>query len=435
MLDINIIRTNAEAIKQAAINKLHDPAKIDRVLELDEKRRTLLAQVEELRRQANELQRSMKGRRPTDEEIAQGKQLKDSLKELEPTLKELETAFNEALLWVPNPASDDTPIGPDESGNVEVKQWGTKPALSFTPQTHEDLLQGRGLETKRAVKIAGSRSYYLTGDIMLLEQALLQYALKHMVSKGFTPVSVPLMVNSEAFMNTGYGPWGLNDIFRVGSSGEGAEEGLATEDSFRGLIGTAEVPVTAFYQDELLREADLPIKMVGMSPCFRKEVGSYGKDTKGVFRVNNFNKVEQVVYTVADEDVTRQWHDQMLGYAEELLQALGLHYRVLLMCTGDMGAGQRRKYDVETWFPGQNTYRETHSDSYFNDFQARRLNIRYQAKDGTIKYVYTLNNTVAATPRLLAAVIENYQNPDGSIRVPDVLRPYMGKDVILEREE
>ncbi len=421
MLDINIIRTNAEALKIAAANKQQDPAKIDRVLELDQQRRDMLGKVEELRRQANELQRAMKGRRPTEDEIAQGKQLKEQLKDLEPQLKDVEDAFNEALLWVPNPASDDTPIGPDESGNVEVKQWGEKAEFSFQPLSHEDLLQGRGLDTKRSVKVAGSRSYYLTGDIMLLEQALLQYALKHMVSKGFTPMTVPLMVKREAFVNTGYGPWGLDDIY-WNQDGEG-------------LVGTAEVPVTAYYQDELLREADLPIKMVGMSPCFRREVGSYGKDTKGVFRVHTFTKVEQVVYTVADEDITRQWHDQMLGYAEELLQSLGLHYRVLLMCTGDMGAGQRRKYDIETWFPGQNTYRETHSDSYFNDFQARRLNIRYQAKDGTIKHVYTLNNTVAATPRLLAAVIENYQNADGSIRVPDVLQPYMGKDVILEREE
>jgi seryl-tRNA synthetase len=224
------------------------------------------------------------------------------------------------------------------------------------------------------------------------------------------------MVKQEAFVNTGYGPWGMDDFY-LNQDGEG-------------LIGTAEVPLTAFYQDEILRESDLPIKMVGISPCFRREVGSYGKDTQGIFRVHTFNKVEQVVYTVADEDVTREWHDRMLGFSEQLLQNLGLHYHVLLMCTGDIGAGQRRKYDVETWFPGQNAFRETHSDSYFNDFQARRLNIRYQAKDGSLKYVYTLNNTVAATPRLLAAVVENYQQEDGSIVVPEVLRPYMGKDRI-----
>lgn len=420
MLDINIIRTNPEAIKQAAAEKQLDPHKIDELLALDETRRALIATVEDLRRQANELQKDIKGRRPTEEEIARGKQLKDQLRESEPQLKEVEERFAQAQLWIPNPASADTPIGPDESGNVEVKRIGEKPTFSFTPKTHDELLQGRGLDTKQAVKVAGTRAYYLSGDIMLLEQALLQFALKHMVGKGFTPMAVPLMVKREAFVNTGYGPWGLDDIY-WNQDGEG-------------LIGTAEVPVTAFHQDELLREADLPIKMVGMSSCFRREIGSYGKDTKGMFRVHTFNKVEQVVYTVADEEETRRWHDQMLGYAEEVLQALGLHYHVLLMCTGDMGAGQRRKYDIETWFPGQNAYRETHSDSYFNDFQARRLNIRYQAKDGSIKYVYTLNNTVAATPRLLAAVVENYQNADGSIRVPDVLQAYMGKAVIVPEE-
>lgn len=322
-----------------------------------------------------------------------------------------------AMLAVPNPASDDTPIGKDEEGNVVVRTEGHKPTYDFQPKTHDELMtEMGGLDTERAVKIAGSRAYFLRGDMMLLEQALLQFALKLMVSHGFTPHAVPVMVKEQAFINTGYGPWGMDDIYR-NQDGEG-------------LIGTAEVPLTAYYQDEVLREDDLPIKMVGMSPCFRREVGSYGKDTQGVFRVHTFNKVEQVVYTVADETVTREWHEKMLGFSEELLQKLGLHYQVLLMCTGDMGAGQRRKFDIETWFPGQDRFRETHSDSYFNDFQARRLNIRYQAKDGTIKHVYTLNNTVAATPRLLAAVVENYQQADGSIVVPEVLREFMGKEKI-----
>lgn len=417
MLDINQIRNKAEELKQAARNKQLDPNVVSIVLNRDEIRRELLSQVEELRRQANQLQQTMKGRRPTEEEMVQGKKIKEELKALEPSLREAEVLFAEAMYAVPNPASDDTPIGKDESGNVEVKLGGEKPVFTFTTKPHDELLtELELLDTKRAVKVAGSRAYYLKGKLMLLEQAILQYALKLMVGHGFTPFSVPLMVKKEAFVNTGYGPWGLDDIY--------------TNQDGEGLIGTAEVPLTAYYQDELLREADLPIKMVGISPCFRREVGSYGKDTKGMFRVHTFTKVEQVVYTVADEDITRQWHDQMLGYAEELLQSLGLHYRVLLMCTGDMGAGQRRKYDIETWFPGQNTYRETHSDSYFNDFQSRRLNIRYQAKDGTIKHVYTLNNTVAATPRLLAAVCENYQQEDGSIVVPEVLRPFTGFDRI-----
>jgi seryl-tRNA synthetase len=198
------------------------------------------------------------------------------------------------------------------------------------------------------------------------------------------------------------------------------------------LAGTSEVALTAFHLDQTLSEKDLPIKMCGLSPCFRREVGSYGKDTQGIIRVHQFNKVEQVVYTVADEDVTREWHQRMLGLSERLLQELELPYQVLLMCTGDMGAGQRKKFDLETWFPAQEKYRETHSASYFNDFQSRRLNIKYQAKDGSTKYVYTLNNTMAASPRLLAAIVENYQQDDGSIKVPTVLQPILGKDVILK---
>lgn len=419
MLDLQYIRGNADSLKQAIVNKQLDPSVVDELLRLDEQRRTLIPQIEELRRQGNELQRHIKGRKPTNEEIAQGKALKEQLKELEPQLRTLEDAFTELQYAIPNPPAADVPVGKDEHGNVEVRQEGQRPEFDFTPQMHEELLRKLDLlDTKRAVKIAGNRAYFLKGDLMLLEQALFQYALKMMTNHGFTPFSVPILVKEQAFLNTGYGPWGLDDIYR-------------TQDG-DGLIGTAEVPLTAYYQDEVLREDDLPIKMVGLSPCFRREVGSYGKDTSGIFRVHNFTKLEQVVYTVADEEVTRQWHETMLGYAEELLQALKLHYHVLLMCTGDMGAGQRRKYDIEVWFPGQQAFRETHSDSYFNDFQARRLNIRYQAKDGTLKYVYTINNTVVASPRILAAIVENYQTADGRIQVPEILQPYLGKEFLGE---
>ena len=264
--------------------------------------------------------------------------------------------------------------------------------------------------------MAGFRAYFLKGDGLLLEQALLKYALDLLMAEGFTPMSVPVMVNQEAMLGTGYFPWGSEDHYQ-------------TQDG-QILTGTAEVALTAYHQGEILNEADLPIKICGISPCFRREVGSYGKDTKGIIRVHQFNKVEQVVLTVADENITRDWHERMVALAEKLLQNLGLPYQVLAMCTGDMGAGQRKKYDLETWFPSQNKYRETHSASYFNDFQSRRLNIRYQDQDGNLKFVYTLNNTMAASPRLLAAVIENYQQADGSIKIPEVLRQYMGKDVI-----
>ncbi len=417
MLDIQYIRANAAELKQAIANKQLNPSIVDEVLRVDEERRTLLQQVEQIRAQANKHVSAIKGRKPTAVEIEEGRKYKQQLQDLEPQLKKVEEVFRDLMYQVPNPAAVDVPIGKDESGNVEMKTWGKIPTFSFKPRTHDELAESLDLlDTKRAVRIAGSRAYFLKNDLLLLEYGLLTHALKMMTAKGFTPMTVPWMVNDEAMWGTGYFPWGMQDHY-------------ATQDGQK-LVGTAEVSLTAYRKDETLDEKDLPYKMVGISPCFRREVGSYGKDTKGFFRVHQFNKVEQVVYTVADEDVTRQMHDTMLGYAEELLQALKLPYRVLLMCTGDMGAGQRRKYDVEVWFPGQNTYRETHSDSYFNDFQARRLNIRYRAKDGTLKYVYTLNNTVVATPRILGAILENYQQEDGSIAVPEILREFVCKTII-----
>ncbi|OGJ22412.1 MAG: serine--tRNA ligase [Candidatus Pacebacteria bacterium RIFCSPHIGHO2_01_FULL_46_10] len=416
MVDIKYIRDNAETLKKAVADKQLNPKIVDEVLRVDAERRALLQKVETLRAEGNAHAAGVKGK-PTPEQIEKGKKLKTQLQDIEPQLKKLDASFTDLMLQVPNPAADDTPIGKDEKGNVEVKKWGDIPKFKFQPKTHDELAETLDLiDTKRAVRIAGNRAFYTKNDLVLLEYALLMYALKMMIAKGFTPMTVPWMVNDEAMWGTGYFPWGMQDHY-------------ATQDGQK-LIGTAEVSLTAYRQSEILDEKDLPYKMVGISPCFRREVGSYGKDTKGVFRVHQFMKVEQVVYTVADEEVTRTMHDEMLGYAEELLQKLKLPYHVLKMCTGDMGAGQRRKYDVEVWFPGQNTYRETHSDSYFNDFQARRLNIKYRAKDGTMKYVYTLNNTVVATPRILGAILENYQQADGSIVVPEILREFVGKEKI-----
>lgn len=416
MLDINYIRDNKDSLKEAIANKQFDSSIVDKLLSVDSSRRQLIQEVEELRRQGNENIANLKGK-PSEEQIVKGKQIKQQLSDLDPKLQEIEKEFQTLMYQIPNPAAVDTPIGKDESGNVEVKTWGNIPKFNFSVLPHEELAENLDLlDNKRAVRIAGSRAFFTKNDLVLLEYGLLTYALKMMIGEGYTPMTVPWMVNDEAMWGTGYFPWGQEDHYK-------------TQDG-QSLIGTAEVSLTAFHKDEVLNEKDLPVKMVGISPCYRREVGSYGKDTKGIFRVHQFNKVEQVVYTVADEDETRKMHDTMLGHTEKLLQALNLPYHVLLMCTGDMGAGQRRKYDVEVWFPSQNAYRETHSDSYFNDFQSRRLNIRYKAKDGTTKFVYTLNNTVVATPRILGAILENYQQEDGSVRVPEVLVPFVGKDVI-----
>lgn len=416
MLDIKYIRENKDELKKAIADKQMNPELVENVLALDEQRRTLIAQIQEIRENANAFQKNIKGK-PTEEQISQGKQFKEKLSDLDPQLSKIEEMLKDLMYQVPNPAATDVPVGPDESGNVVIREVGQIPDFSFEPKSHDDLATTLGFyDSKRAVKIAGFRAYFLKGDLVLLEQALLNFALELMVEKGFTPMTVPWMVNKEALWGTGYFPWGMEDHY-------------TTQDG-QGLIGTAEVSLTAYHQDEVLEEKDLPIKLAGISPCFRREVGSYGKDTKGFVRVHQFTKVEQVVLTIADEDQTRQWHEKMVGFSEELLQKLNLPYHVLLMCTGDIGAGQRKKYDIETWFPSQKAYRETHSASYFNDFQARRLNMKYKAKDGTLKYVYTLNNTVAASPRLLAAVIENYQQEDGTIAVPQVLRKWVGKDVI-----
>ncbi|PIR62610.1 MAG: serine--tRNA ligase [Candidatus Pacebacteria bacterium CG10_big_fil_rev_8_21_14_0_10_42_12] len=422
MLSISYIRENADAVRQGCKDKQLDPGVVDTLLSNDEKRRTLQGKVDDLRQQSNEHASLIKkqvqeGSKPTDDQIAKGKEIKTQLKEIEPELKTIEEEFAKLLLYIPNVPAADVPVGPDESGNKVVKQVGEVQKLDFEPKPHQELLENLDLlDTKHAVKIGGFRSYFLKNDGLLLEQALLQYAMKKLQTEGFSPMSVPVLVNEETMWGTGYFPWGEEDHYR-------------TQDN-QFLAGTAEVALTAYYAGETLREKDLPIKMAGISPCFRREVGSYGKDTQGIIRVHQFNKVEMVVYTVADEEETRKWHEKMTGFSESLLRDLELPYQVLLMCTGDMGAGQRKKYDIETWFPSQNQYRETHSASYFNDFQARRLDIKYQTKQGEMKHVYTLNNTMAASPRLLAAIVENYQEADGRIRVPKVLQQYLEKEMI-----
>jgi len=421
MLDIKFIRENPDVIKNAIkVKQLEGTVDIDELLQVDTKLQEISKELDELRRQRNELDKQIKFEKDLEKKkplIEKATELKPKVNELEEKYRELKEKFDNLMLWVPNVPADDVPIGEDESGNVEIKVVGEIPNFDFEPKNHVELIENLKLaDTKRGTKIGGFRAYFMTGKGAILEQAILRYAYDFMIKQGFTPMNVPVMVKKEWLVGTGYFPWGQEDHY-------GIENDMA-------LIGTAEVSLTAYHANEVLDEKELPVKMVGISPCFRREVGSHGKDTKGIFRVHYFNKVEQVVLLPQGEDLTREWHDRMLGYAEQILQDFGLPYHVLLMCTGDMGAGQRKKYDIEVWFPGEGKYRETHSDSYFLDFQARRLNMRYTDKDGNKKYMYTLNNTVAATPRLLAGLIENYQQKDGSVVVPEVLRKYTGFDVI-----
>ena len=420
MLDIKFIRENKEYVKDGAVKKQYDPKIVDKVLELDEKLRDLRMVVEDLRAKRNKVSGEVANEKDTvkkRELIAGTATLKSELQLKEEELKKLEGEFKEKMLWVPNPPDEDVPVWKDETGNVEVKKWGSLPHFDSPIKDHVELGESLGLlDLERGAKIGGFRGYFLKNDLFLLEQAILNFAMKHMIQKGFTPMSVPWLVNKEALIGTGYFPWGEEDHYKV-------------QDDLH-LIGTAEVSLTAYYAGETLNEKDLPVKLVGLSPCFRREVGSYGKDTKGIFRLHQFYKVEQVVLCKNDHEESVKWHEGMLKYSEELLQALKLPYHILLMCSGDMGPGQIKKYDIETWFPAQGKYRETHSDSYFHDFQSRRLNMKYRTENGEVKFVHTLNNTVIASPRILGAILENYQQKDGSVVIPKVLRDFMGKDKI-----
>jgi seryl-tRNA synthetase len=420
MLDIKFIRENKDQVKKAVVDKqLSETVDIDKLLELDGLYKALLQQVETHRALKNKLSAGIskiEGDK-RDDLIKEATAVKGELSKKEEELTKLKTQIGEMMLWVPNIPAEDVPFGKDEEGNQVVREEGKKPKFKFTPKEHFEIGTDLGiLDLERGTKIAGFRGYFLKGDAVKLHRAILQYALDVIESKDFEIFEIPWMVRPEYFEGTGYFPWGTDDHYQV-------QDDMA-------LIGTAEVSLTSYHAGETLKEEDLPIKLAGISPCYRREIGSHGKDTKGVFRVHQFEKVEQVILLPQGEALSREWHEKMLSYSEEVLKGLGLAYQVLLMCTGDMGAGQRKKYDIETWFPAQEKYRETHSDSYFLDYQARRLNMRYKTKDGETKYVYTINNTVAASPRLLAAVIENYQQKDGSVKVPKVLRKYVGKKVI-----
>jgi len=422
MLDINFIKENKEKVKEAIVDKrLEGTVDIDKLLKLNEEYISILKKVEIERNHRNKLSETISKSKPSEREkyIEEAKVVKETLQKIEKELEELKIRLDSMMLWVPNIPASDVPVGKDETGNKEIKKVGKIKNFGFEPKDHIEL--GKILDiidTDRGAKIAGFRGYFLKNEGAILEQAILRYAYEFMIKQGFIFMSVPWIVNPGFFTGTGYFPWGEDDHYRVDD---------------KALIGTAEVSLTSYYAGEVLDEKDLPIKFTALSPCFRKEIGAYGKDAKGIFRLHQFYKVEQVVLCVADEDVSRQWHEKMLGYSEYILKSLGLPYHVLLMCTGDIGAGQRKKYDIETWFPSQKAYKETHSDSYFLDFQSRRLNIKYKAKDGSLKYVHTLNNTVAATPRLLAALIENYQKKDGSVEIPKVLRKYTGFKRILPK--
>ncbi len=414
MLDIKFIRENLELCKKAAKDKNRE---VDwgRLLDLDEKRRKLIGEIEKLREERNKLAAS--GKREA-ESIDKGRKLKEEIKKAEEELKVAEKGYNELMLSVPNVPDKSVPIGKDASGNKEVKKWGELPKMDFAPLDHMELAKKLDLvDFERGVKVGGFRTYFLKNEAALLEIAVLTYAYQKLAKKGYIPLVAPSLVKEFTLVGNGQLPWGREEVYH-----------LEKDNTY--LAGTAEVPVTAYFASEVLNEKDLPKKFVAFSPCFRREAGSYGKDTKGLYRLHQFNKVEQVIITTSDYENSLNLHEELLANSEEILQDLKLPYRVMLMCTGDMGEPQVKKYDVETWMPSRDAYGETMSNSFMGDFQTRRLNIRYKAKDGTIKYTHSLNNTAVASPRILIAILENYQQKDGSVVIPEVLREFVGKEKI-----
>jgi seryl-tRNA synthetase len=420
MLDRRQIRDNPDAVKEAVRVKGID-LDVDELIHLDHISRTLqheLNQAQALRKSsAKEFARADDTRRA--ELRAEHEELEIQLKSLREQLAETTEKLQGLLLLTPMIPWEGAPVGPDESANVVIKSVGTPPEFGFKPLDHVELCEKRGwADFARARKVAGERAYALTADMVLLERAVHSYALDLLSARDFTLVSVPSLVREEALIGTGQFPAHREETYAI-----------TADDLY--LAGTAEVALVGFHSNETLDHKRLPIRYAGISPCFRREAGSAGRDVRGLLRVHQFEKVEQFVICAADAAESDRWHAELLGTAEQLLQGLGLAYEVVECSTGDMGAGKYRMNDINTWMPSLGAYRETHSCSSLHDWQARRANVRYRDADGTLRFAYTLNNTAVATPRILAALVENHQTSEAQVEIPVVLRPYLGGRELL----
>jgi seryl-tRNA synthetase len=423
MLDIAFIREFPDLVKVGA-QKKRLYVDVDRLLAVDRERRALITVIENLRAERNRTSKAVSTSPPDKREalLAETRGITEQLRHSEAALAPLEAEFERLMLQVPNVPAPDVPEGLTEADNAEVRRWGEPPTFAFTPRDHVELGETLDLlDIRRAVRIAGSRTYYLKNEAVLLELAVLRFTLDHMVRKGYTPMLVPHLVKDEAMLGTAYFPGGEEQTYRM-------------ENDELNLIGTSEVPLTAYHYDEILSESELPKRYVGLSACYRREAGTYGRDTRGLYRIHQFHKVEQVVVCVADEQVSIDEHESIVRNAEEVLQALQLPYRVVNVCGGDLGLPQVKKYDIETWMPSRQAYAETHSASRFYDFQARRLKLRYRDRQGRTRYVHTLNNTVIASPRILIPLLEVYQQEDETVVVPEALRPYMNGLARIEKK-
>ena len=424
MLDIKFITENPDLVREAAKKKRVDFS-VDELLKIDEERRAVLCEVEEFRAEKNSVSGDISGIKDESEKqkkIEEMRGLKEKLAQKENKLKEIEGKWKELMLQAPNIPDLSVPEGESEADNQKIRTWGEipefgSPPRDFEPKGHIELMEKLNLvDLGRGAKVAGFRGYFLKGDAAILSIALWQLAFDLWVKKGFIPMTAPSLCREESFTGSGWLPQGKEEVYK-------------TQDDLY-LAGTAEVPIMGFHKDEILEEKDLPKKYIAFSPCYRREAGSYGKDEKGIFRLHEFAKIEQVVLCKADHEESVRWHEEITRNSEEIMQVLGIPYCVVINCGADLGLGQVKKYDIEAWVPSEKRYRETHSSSYFHDFQTRRLNIRYRSNDEKLKFCHSLNNTAVATPRILISLLENNQLKDGSVKVPEVLKKYLGKDVI-----
>jgi seryl-tRNA synthetase len=415
MLDIAFIRQNPDVVAAAIENKRCDVS-LDELLAADKARRELIGQIEAKRARKNEVAQAIPKASKEDRPklVEEGKLVKAELERLEPELTEAQKKFDALMLRIPSIPRPEVPIGKGEEDNVEIRKVGTIRAFDFEPKDHVELMQSLGLVNWEGPrKFAGGRSYALMGMGAILEMAVTRLAVDILVKRGMTMAIVPVMVKERALQGTGFFPLGREEAYSI-----------PADELF--LVGTSEVSLVSLHCDETLDHAQLPIRYAGLSPCFRREAGAHGKDTKGLYRVHQFTKVEQVVFCMPDEAVAEKEHYQLLSNAEAVLAALEIPYRVCIACTGEIGLGQTRKHEVESWMPGRKAYSETHSCSTLGDFQARRSGIRLRMPDGSLSYPYTLNNTAVASPRILIPLLENHQNADGSVTLPKALVPYMG---------
>ena len=410
MIDIQMLRDDREWLKRKVADKGLDPMLVDQALELDEKRRERIAEVESLRAERNKAAK--------EKNIERGKAIKTKLQELEPTLEKIEAEFLEVFNRIPNPALPGVPVGKNERDNVEVRRWGQPREFDFEPKDHLELGAHLGiLDFETGAKVVGSQFYYLYGDGALLELALVMFAMDLLQKEGFTPAITPDLAKSRYYLGTGYMPRG----------DEAQTYTISGQDL--GLIATAEVTLAGKHADEIIPEDELPVKYIGYSHCFRQEAGAYGKYSRGLYRVHQFTKAEMFIYCAPEE--SGKMHEHILEMEEKIYRKLGLPYRVLEMCTGDLGAMAAKKYDIEAWMPARGEYGEVTSTSNCTDYQARNLNVKFRRKDGKSEYAHMLNGTAIATSRTPLAILENYQEADGSVVVPEALRKWMGKEKIV----